>query len=94
LTNGKVSPREPIPVHLKIGGAAWKPVITDMDLSSAAASIAKQAATNALGRFFGSSTGGSGQQQASPDAPKNDGEKARQQVQEEAKKRLKGLFGN
>ena len=91
LTNGKVSPREPIPVNLKIGGAAWKPVITDMDLSGAVASIAKQAATSALGRFFGSSTGGSGQpqdkaQQPSPDPAKN--------IEEEAKKRLKGLFGH
>jgi len=94
LTSGKVTPRDPIPVSLKIVGPAWRPVVTDLDLNAAVATIARDAASSALGRLFGS-TGGSGQggQQAPGQAPANDANKDRQQLEQEAEKRLKGLFG-
>jgi len=83
-------------VNLKVGGPAWKPVITDMDLSAAVTSIARQAASSAFSHLFESFTGGSGQQDnpQQPSAePKDDAEKAHQQI-EEAKKRLKELLGH
>lgn len=86
LTQGKVTISESIPVSLKLGGPAWKPVVTEVDLKGAVASIAKQAATGALGRLFGG-RGGAGTEAQKPT------DEAQQKVEDEVKKGLKGLFG-
>jgi len=89
LTQGKVTPSEPIPVSFKLGGPAWKPVVTDVDLKGAVASIVKQAATGALGRLLG--RGGAGTEGAKPTEEAQ--QKVKEQVGDDVKKRLKGLFG-
>jgi AsmA protein len=96
LTQGKVTPSDPIPVGLKLRGPAWKPMPTDLDLKEALAVIAKQGAGAALGRFFKSRGGADGA--AVPKAPQRpadavgeQADKAQQEAQDKAKKFLKGF---
>lgn len=44
LTRGKVTPKAPIPVALKLGGMAWAPKVVALDLKPAVEQIARQAA--------------------------------------------------
>ena len=53
LTLGKVTPTEDIPVALKVTGPAWSPEVTGLDLKSAVAAIAKQAAAGLAGKLLG-----------------------------------------
>jgi AsmA protein len=76
-------------VSLKLGGPAWKPVVTEVDLKGAVASIVKQSATGALGRLFGG-RGGAGTE---VQKPTDEADKAGKQVEDDLKKRLKGLLG-
>jgi AsmA protein len=55
LTGGKVTPPEPIPVALGIGGPAWAPQITGLDIKPAALGIAKLAGASALKGVLGDS---------------------------------------
>ncbi len=92
LTGGKVTPSGPIPIGLKIVGPASNPNVTVADLAGTAASLAKQAATSAIGRFLGTGTGGAGDAQ-NKDAAGNEAGKAAKQAEEKAKQFLKGLPG-
>jgi len=92
LTGGKVTPSGPIPIGLKIVGPASNPSVTVADLAGTAASLAKQAATSAIGRFLGTGTGGAGDAQ-NKDAAGNEAGKAAKQAEEKAKQFLKGLPG-
>jgi AsmA protein len=92
LTGGKVRPDAPLPLTLRIAGAATSPRLEGLSVDAAAKALASQAATGALGKALGLGGGGNG------DEPK-DGEKQtekqepKKQLEREAAKRLKGLFG-
>jgi AsmA protein len=53
LTLGKVTPKESIPVGLKLTGPAWKPEVTGIDVKPAATTIAKQAAAGLATEVLG-----------------------------------------
>jgi AsmA protein len=102
LTGGKVKPANPIPVNLKLVGPAWNPTATELDLKPAVNQIVKEGGTALLGRAFGvdsskaqeSAEQKAGQVQA--EAQKRaeaEAEAKRKKLEEEAKNRLKGLFG-
>ena len=55
LTGGKVTPPEPIPLALGLGGTAWAPQITGLDVRPAALGIAKAAGAGALKGLLGDS---------------------------------------
>lgn len=92
LTGGKVTPIGPIPIGLKIVGPASNPNVAVADLAGTAASIAKQAATSAIGRLLGAGTGGAGDT-ANKDQAGKEADQAAKQVEEKAKQFLKGLPG-
>jgi len=77
ITGGKVTPAQPIPVNAKLTGPAWSPSFTDLDLKPAAGQIMKEGGAALAGRAL--------QQAAGRAAPKK--------IQDEARNRLKGLFG-
>ena len=82
---------QPIPVNLKLAGPAWSPSVTDLDLKPAVAQIVKEGGAALIGRALGVDTSKAqeaGQQKAADEAAK-----AQQKLEEEAKNRLKGLFG-
>ena len=94
LTGGKVTPPEAIPVALSLGGQAWSPQVTGLDIKPAALTIAKLAGTSALkgllgesdigktaGGLLGGALGGSGS--AGTDQPATAGE---QKAQSDAEK--------
>jgi AsmA protein len=94
LTGGKVTPPEPIPVALGLGGSAWAPQVTGLDIKPAALSIAKLAGASALkgllgdsdiskaaGGILGGALGGSGS--AGNEPPPTQGE---QKAQSDAEK--------
>lgn len=81
ITGGKARPAAPIPVAFRLTGPAWSPSISGMDLEPAVKAIVKEAGTAALGKAIGVPGGA-----AEPGDIKK-------KAEEEAKKRLKGLFG-
>ena len=102
LTGGKVKPANPIPVNLKLVGPAWNPTATELDLKPAVNQIVKEGGTALVGRAFGvdSSQAQQGAEQRAAqvqaDAQKRaeaEAEAKRKKLEEEAKDRLKGLFG-
>lgn len=81
ITGGRARPSAPVPVAFRLTGSAWSPSVADMDLKPAVNAIVKEAGSAALGKALGVPGG-----KAEPkDLQKKAGE--------EAKKRLKGLFG-
>ena len=50
-----MTPPEAIPVAFSLGGTAWSPQITGLDIQPAALTIAKLAGTSALKQIFGES---------------------------------------
>ncbi len=82
LTRGKARPSAPVPVAFRLTGPAWSPSVAGMDLKPAVSAIVKEAGSAALGKVLGVPGGA--------DEPKKD---LQQKAGEEAKKRLKGLFG-
>ena len=102
LTGGKVNPANPIPVNLKLIGPAWNPTAADLDLKPAVNQIVKEGGTALLGRAFGVDSSKAQQTaeqkagQVQADAQKRaeaEAEAKRKKLEEEAKNRLKGLFG-
>jgi AsmA protein len=102
LTGGKVKPANPIPVNLKLVGPAWNPTATELDLKPAVNQIVKEGGAALVGRAFGvdSSQAQQGAEQRAAqvqaDAQKRaeaEAEAKRKKLEEEAKNRLKGLFG-
>jgi AsmA protein len=102
LTGGKVTPANPIPVNLKLVGPAWNPTVTELDLKPAVNQIVKEGGTALLGRAFGVDSSRAQQsaeqkaEQVQADAQKRaeaEAEAKRKKLEEEAKNRLKGLFG-
>jgi AsmA protein len=102
LTGGKVKPANPIPVTLKLVGPAWSPTVADLDLKPAVNEIVKQGGAALVGRAFGVDSSKAQQvaeqraQKVQDEAQKRaEAEAAAQKkkVEEDAKNRLKGLFG-
>jgi AsmA protein len=107
ITGGKAKVSSPVPVAFKLGGPAWKPEFTALDLGPALQVIAKSAGGALVGRFLGGAAGskaeeviGGGADKAKQDAEnaareraKGEADKQKKKLEEEAKSRLKGLFG-
>ncbi|HET7788919.1 MAG TPA: AsmA family protein [Myxococcales bacterium] len=98
ITGGKVKPASAIPVNLKLVGPAWSPSLTDLDLKPAVSQIVKEGGAALMGKALGvdsSQAQKAAEQRASQvqaDAQKKAAEQ-RKKIEEEAKNRLKGLFG-
>jgi AsmA protein len=91
LTGGRVRPDAPVPLTFRLGGAATSPRVEGLSVDAAAKSLASQAATGAIGKALGL---GAGEGDAPKDAAKQgDKPDAKKQLEQEAAKRLKGLFG-
>ncbi len=102
ITGGKVKPAGPIPVKLRLTGPAWSPSMVDLDLRPAVEQVMKEGGSALLGRTLGVDAGKAQQQaerraqQAEAEAQQRaQAEAAAQQkkLEEEAKNKLKGLFG-
>ena len=102
ITGGKVKPASAIPVTLKLVGPAWSPSVADLDLKPAVNEIVKQGGAALVGRAFGVDSSKAQQaaeqkaQKVQDEAQKRaEAEAAAQKkkVEDEAKNRLKGLFG-
>jgi AsmA protein len=91
ITGGKVKPSQSIPVNLRLVGPAWNPSVADLDLKPAVAQIVKEGGAALVGRALGVDT--SKAQEAAQQKAADEAAKAQQKVEEEAKNRLKGLFG-
>lgn len=91
ITGGRIKPEAPVPLTLRLGGSATSPRIEGLNVDSAAKALASQVATGALGKALGLGSSGGGDAGGAKDgkgAAKDVGKK----LQDEAGKRLKGLF--
>jgi AsmA protein len=82
-----VKPSNAVPVNLKLIGPAWSPSVSDLDLKPAVNQIVKEGGSALVGRAVGvdsSKVQGDVQKKA---------EEEQKKIQDEAKNRLKGLFG-
>jgi AsmA protein len=98
ITGGRAKPSGPIPVTFRLAGPAWSPRVEALSLDAAAKTIASQMASGALGRIVGAPGGNvdeaAKQKQAEAEAKaKQEADAQRKKLEESAKKRLKGLFG-
>ena len=98
ITGGKVRPANPIPVKLRLVGPAWSPSVVDLDLKPAVDQIVKEGGAALVGRALGVDSGSAQQaaEQVQQDAQKRaQAEAAAQQkkFEEQARNKLKGLFG-
>jgi len=87
ITGGKVKPAQAIPVNLKLVGPAWNPSVSDLDLKPAVDQIVKAGGAALLGKALGVDSS------QAEDAAKKKAEETQKKVEDEAAKRLKGLFG-
>jgi AsmA protein len=85
ITGGKVKPADPVPLTFKLAGPASSPRLEGLSVDAAAKSLAAQAATGALGKALGLPGGG--------DKGQGKQESPQKQLENEAAKKLKGLFG-
>ncbi|HVE87273.1 MAG TPA: AsmA-like C-terminal region-containing protein, partial [Myxococcales bacterium] len=85
ITRGKVVPKEPFPLPLKITGPAWKPNVAIVDLKTPVAALVKLAAGAAASRLLGER----GKQIV--DMVSGGQEKVQEKVQEEAAAKQKEL---
>ncbi|HYD41259.1 MAG TPA: AsmA-like C-terminal region-containing protein [Anaeromyxobacter sp.] len=91
LTGGRVKPDAPVPLTFRLAGAATSPRVEGLSVDAAAKALASQAATGAIGKALGL---GGGEGDAGKDGAKQgDKPDAKKQLEQEAAKRLKGLFG-
>jgi len=76
LTGGKATVTGPVPIGFKLGGPAWKPEVTDIQLGNAVQTIAKSAGAALIGKFLPGAAGAKANEilQGGPD-------KARQEAQ-------------
>ncbi len=87
ITGGKVKPSNPVPVNLKLIGPAWSPSVSDLDLKPAVNQIVKEGGSALVGRAIGVDSSN-----VQADVQKK-AEEQQKKIQDEAKNRLKGLFG-
>ena len=103
ITQGKVTPKDPVPIKVRITGPAWNPSLTDLDLKPAVESIVRQAGSALVGRALGVDNIEQKQQEAQKQGQQRaqqaeekaaaDADAQKKKMEEEAKNRLKGLFG-
>lgn len=101
LTGGRARPKAPIPVTFNLAGPAWSPRLEGLALDAAVKAIAAEAAQGAATRLLGGKGGAAAGAIADPAKAKAEAEsrareeaaRQKQKLEEEAKKRLKGLFG-
>jgi AsmA protein len=98
LTGGRAKPQAPIPVAFRLTGPAWSPRIEGLSLDGAIQAIVKQAASGALGKALGAEGASVDEVAAKKRAEaetraREEAARAKQKLEDEAKKRLKGLFG-
>ena len=102
ITRGKVTPREPFPLPLKVTGPAWKPSVSVGDLKAPVAALVKLGAATAAEKLLGergkqvSEVISGGEEKLKEEAEKKareEAEKAKKRLEEEAKKKLLDLFG-
>ena len=97
LTLGRVRVTEPLPIGFRLGGPAWKPRVEGLVLDGAVKALVTAAATSALGKA--GIDAGALQEKAKDVKANAEGEAkkaaadAGKKLEEEAKKKLKGLFG-
>ncbi len=87
ITGGKVKPDAPVPLAFRLAGPASSPRIEGLSVDAAAKSLAGQAAAGALGKLLG----GGSKDEAGKAEPGT--ATPAKKLEEEAKKKLKGLFG-
>jgi AsmA protein len=98
LTGGRVAPKAPIPVAFRLGGPAWKPQVEGLALDAAVKAIVDQAAAGALGKALGAEGASvdeiTAKKRAEAEArAKGEADAQKKKLQEEAKKRLRGILG-
>jgi AsmA protein len=98
ITGGRAKPKEPIPVTFRLAGPAWKPRLEALALDSAVTSIVQQAAAGAVGTALGAEGASvdevTAQKKAEAEAKaREEADRQKKRLEEEAKKKLKGLFG-
>jgi AsmA protein len=98
ITGGRAKLKSPVPVAFRIAGPAWKPRIEGLSLDAAARAIAEQAAAGAIGKAIGVDGASVGDVAAKKRAEaearaREEAEAQRKRLEEEAKKKLRGLFG-
>jgi AsmA protein len=98
ITGGRAKMSAPIPVTFNLSGPAWSPRLDGLALDAAVQAIAKQAATSAAGKLLGDKAGAAGadleqQKAAAEQKARDEAQKRKRQLEEDARKKLKGLFG-
>ena len=94
LTGGRAKPTAPIPVSFRIAGPAWKPRIEALSLDAAVRAIAGQAVKGAVGKAGAAVKDATAQKRAEAEArAREEAAAQKKRLEEEAKKKLKGLFG-
>lgn len=98
ITGGRAKPKAPVPVAFRIAGPAWSPRIEGLSLDAAVRAIAEQAAAGALGKAIGAEGASvqdvAAKKRAEAEArAREEAETQRKRLEEEAKKKLRGLFG-
>jgi AsmA protein len=102
ITGGKVMPANPIPVKLRLVGPAWSPSVVDLDLKPAVDQILKEGGAALVGRALGVDSGRAQQaaeqkaeqiQQEAQKRAEAEAEAQQKKLQEQARNKLKGLFG-
>ena len=99
ITGGRAKPKAPIPVAFRLAGPAGKPRVESLALDAAAQALAVAAAAGALGRVVGAEGASVGEvaekKKAEAEAQaREEAERQKKRLEEEAKKKLKGFFGN
>ncbi|HET7753626.1 MAG TPA: AsmA-like C-terminal region-containing protein [Anaeromyxobacteraceae bacterium] len=109
LTGGRAKPANAIPVPFRLSGPVWSPTVGDLGIEAVVQAILKEAGSAAAARALGVKDGDVGaaaeqkkaelkaradaERQAAEQRARDEAEKRKQQVEEEAKKKLRGLFG-
>jgi ribosomal protein L12E/L44/L45/RPP1/RPP2 len=80
---------------VKLSGPVWNPTVADVDLKSAVASIVKSAGSNLLSGLLGQNANQAAdqQKQQGEQRVRDEAEKQKRKIQEDAQNKLKGLFG-
>ena len=92
LTGGRAKVQQAILFQVHVVGPAWNPSIENLDLKPAIAQIVKEAGASLLGHALGVDNVKAKQDELQKQA-QDAAQKEQQKLQDEAKNRLKGIFG-
>ncbi|HTO98121.1 MAG TPA: AsmA-like C-terminal region-containing protein [Myxococcales bacterium] len=92
ITGGRIKPSEPVPLSFRLAGPATSPRLDGLDVNAAAKALGAQAATGALGKALGLEPPAAGGQGTGAGKPGHQ-PSPKQQLEDQAAKKLKGLFG-